>query len=332
MNIAYFKNGELYDVSPRNTPDDLFQDREVAYKADKIISDGMEYDLTRIEDIQAIPIPAFTPSIPAVLELSYIMKIRCGVVDNPTLIPTFVQKTLDLMRASCFIWRERDYMQVIRSYHRVGLIEKGMQYKAEFKRLHGDIDENLLRAAQAAALESGKPLGHDAVEITAHGCCAIDHEPIQGRIFLMGEYEKMQSGRPFQDIDGNQYEPLKRPIGVNGCMHFATSCFSKWHKRIYSDEFLAEMYRLNHTMYEVDGREYARYEIHAFMREIEERTKAEKEIAVDAMDRNDMETRIRCQHCINKLAEQYYKLAEASGLKSRLGNSRVQGFRRVKNI
>ena len=296
MNVAYFRNGELYNVFPRNNPDDLFEDRGIAYKADKIISDDIEYDLSNVSDIRAICIPAFTPSIPSVLEMSYIMKIRCGVVDSAELIPAFIQKTIELMLASCIIWKERDYMQVIRNYHRAGLIEQGKQYKAEFKRLYGSIiDEELTKSAQTAALEMGKTLGHDAVEITAHGCCTIDHEPVQGHIFLMSEYEKMQSGKSFQDIDGNRYEPLLRPIGVEGCLHFATSCSSQYHKRIYTDEMLAEMYRLNHTMYEIDGRKYARYEIYALMKEIEIQVREEKEIAVDAMDNGDMETRIRCQ-------------------------------------
>ena len=58
----------------------------------------------------------------------------------------------------------------------------------------------------------------------------------------------------------------------------------------------------------------------------------EKEIAVDAMDNGDMETRIRCQHCINDLSMQYNKLVKVSGLKSCWSNTNVSGCRAVKNI
>ena len=188
MNIAYFNNGELYDVSPFDSNKSIFDNREIAYRADIIVSDGVTYDLSNIQDISVLPIPAFSPGIPAVLEMSYILKIRCGIVDDVNIIPVIVPKTIDMMLTSPFMWRDKDYLQVIRNFHRVGLIREGTEYKNSFLAKYGSIDEKLKNDAQIAAFAMS--LNCDAVEISAHGCCSIDHEPIQGRIFLKTEFEK----------------------------------------------------------------------------------------------------------------------------------------------
>lgn len=145
MNIAYFKNGRLYDVSPRHNPHDLFGDREIAYHADIIVSDGREYDLSSADDIKAIHIPTFSSDIPSVLEMSYILKIRCGTIENASLVPAFIEKTLDLMQASRFIWHRRDYLQVIRNFYRCGMFEEGDTFETAYRACNRDLFSDRLR-------------------------------------------------------------------------------------------------------------------------------------------------------------------------------------------
>lgn len=131
---AFFKNGMLYDLMPRNNPDSLYDDRDIAYSADIIVSDGAKYDLSIKEDISAIPIPTFTSTWNTTFELSYILKIRCGAEKDAELIPTFVDKVLSLMQASHMLWRSRDYFQVIRNYYRCGLFSEGDAFEKEFRK------------------------------------------------------------------------------------------------------------------------------------------------------------------------------------------------------
>ena len=56
---AYFKNGVLYDVKPRNKKISLCDDRQIAYNARYIISDGILYDLKDATSIPKIPIPVY---------------------------------------------------------------------------------------------------------------------------------------------------------------------------------------------------------------------------------------------------------------------------------
>lgn len=330
MNKAYFMNGELYDVFPQNNPNNLYEDREIAYHADIIISDGKVYNLSNAVDVAKIEIPVFETEIPSVLDMSYIMKIRCRSVDDVSIIPVFIQKTIDLMMKSNLIWCERDYMQVIDNYHRLGLIYECEKYKNDFLKRYGNIDENLRSGFQEAALSIGNELGHDAVQITAHGLCSVDHEPIQGRVFLKSEFEKMQHGKPFQDIDGNLYEPLARPIGTEGCMHFATSFSTQHSIPFFTDKQLSDFYALNHTVYIIEGKEYERHEVPAIMRDIASEIRHEKEIAVEAMKRGDMETRIQCQEHLALLSRKYHSFANTAGITPKLRELIVPGFKTVK--
>ena len=88
----------------------------------------------------------------------------------------------------------------------------------------------------------GEELGYDAYELSAHAMSAPDHEPVQGRVFLISEFEKMQNDEPFEDIDGNHYEGFPRNIGEWNCMHFAMSFSTKYSVRKYTDEQLKALY------------------------------------------------------------------------------------------
>ena len=130
--IAYYRNGMLYNVYPRDKATSLYENRGVAYKADIIVSDGKQYNLSSIKDILSIPIPNF-PRTWDILELSYITKIRCGGESNPELIEALVEKTLELMQASNLLWRRKDYLQVIRNFYRLGQFSKGDQFEKFYR-------------------------------------------------------------------------------------------------------------------------------------------------------------------------------------------------------
>lgn len=134
--IAYYdEHGMLVDVFPRSNAESLYEDRETAYRATIVCIAGTMYDLTTPLGFRELPIPNFQHSWD-VLNLAYIMKIHCGSIDDPQLVPAAVDKTLMLMRKSGMLWRRRDYLQVIRNYYRVGLFDEGDKFEQEYRQAH----------------------------------------------------------------------------------------------------------------------------------------------------------------------------------------------------
>lgn len=201
------------------------------------------------------------------------------------------------------------------------------------RRLDSAVRQNVIDGAnqisQQCALMLGEDLGFEGVELTAHENSAPDHEPVQGRCFLLSEYNKMQSGADMRDVDGNHYEGFRRPINEWNCGHFALP-WQVGQARVYSDEQLEEMRQSNHETVEIDGKQYTKYQCSQIMRRLETESRRQKDIAVAAKAAGDMELRWRCQRKINAISAKYGVVAQKAGLWERRNRMTVQGFRAVK--
>lgn len=203
------------------------------------------------------------------------------------------------------------------------------------RRLDSAVRQNIIDGVnqinQNASLAMGEALGFDAVEISAHANSAPDHEPVQGRVFLKTEFEKMQAGFDFYDIDGNFYEGFRRPIGEWNCMHIAMAFSTQHSKRRYTDEQLKQWQVDNAAGCDIKGKHYSLYQARQLMRQLETKVRREKDAANAArLNGNDMEARRSHQKNINALTKQYYAVAQASGLKARGDRLSVEGFKMVK--
>lgn len=210
-----------------------------------------------------------------------------------------------------------------------------MQYPSGYhRRLDTAIRQNIIdgakQIAQQGSIMMGEELGYDAYELSAHTRSAPDHEPIQGRVFLIAEYEKLQNGQPFEDVDGNHYEAIRRPIGEWNCMHIAMAFSTKYSKRQYTDAQLKKWADDNERGCMIGGKHYTTYEAAQLMRQIETQVRREKDIANAARIAGDDVLRRECQIRINALARKYQDVVKASGLKSRKERMSVEGFRMVK--
>ena len=202
------------------------------------------------------------------------------------------------------------------------------------RRLDTAVRQNIIDGVnqinQNASLAMGAALGYDAVEISAHANSAPDHEPVQGRVFLLSEFEKMQNGEPFQDVDGNHYEGFPRSIGEWNCMHIAMSFDTKTSIRRYTDEQLQQWKDDNAKGCDVGGKHYTLYQARQLMRQLETKVRREKDAAVAArLNGNDMDERRARQKTINALSNRYYAVAQAAGLPPRGQRLSVEGFRAV---
>ena len=202
------------------------------------------------------------------------------------------------------------------------------------RRLDSAVRQNIIdgtnQIAQHASDMMGEALGYDARELSAHLASAPDHEPVQGRVFLLAEFEKMQSGEPFEDFDRNHYEGFRRPIGEWNCMHFAMSFDTQRSIRKYSDAQLAKWAEDNEKGCEIDGKHYTLYQARQLMRKIETQVRREKDAAIAAREAGDEDLQKECQKRINSLSKKYGEVAKTSGFRERRDRMRVEGFRRVK--
>lgn len=229
-----------------------------------------------------------------------------------------------------------DYQSATREVVRnIGYNGLQVYYESGYhRRLDTAVRQNIIDGVnqinQNASLEMGEALGFDAIELSAHAHSAPDHEPVQGRVFLKTEFEKMQNGEDFSDVDGHRYEGFSRPIGEWNCQHIAMSFSTAHSVRRYTEEQLSQWAKDNAQGCTFNGKHLTTYQAQQYMRRLETRVRREKDSANAARDVNDDELRRSCQVRINKLSKQYYALAKAAGLKPHSNRLSVEGFKAVK--
>ncbi len=202
------------------------------------------------------------------------------------------------------------------------------------RRLDTAVRQNIIDGVnqinQNASLAMGEALGFDAVEISAHAHSAPDHEPVQGRVFLKTEFDKMQAGEDFRDVDGKLYNGFRRPIGEWNCQHIAMGFSTQHSVRRYSEQQLQKWAADNAAGCTMNGKHYSTYAAQQQMRKLETRIRRQKDKANAARLVNDMTLQRSCQRRINGLTSTYYALARASGLKPHGNRLSVEGFKAVK--
>lgn len=207
------------------------------------------------------------------------------------------------------------------------------QLKHHRRRLDSAVRQNVLdgiRQVQQKAQELiGEEIGADGVDITAHPNSAPDHEPVQGRRFDLVNFQRMQSGLDFEDVDGKHYAGFERPITQWRCRHLIFYILLGVTNRMYTDEQLKSWETANQKGCVIDGKEYTNYEATQLMRSIETEIRRQKDTAVLAKASGDDVLRRECQSNINKLTKKYDQVAEAAGLRKQMGKTYVEGFKAV---
>lgn len=142
-------------------------------------------------------------------------------------------------------------------------------------------------------------LWYDAKEISAHPNSAPDHEPVQGRVFSLREFENLQNHLNAVDVDGRRYPAMERAIGELNCKHIAYGFSTKYNKRRYTNEELDSMAQSNADGCQIGGKHYSIYEARQLVRRMdaeEERLQGVVEAAQAARDKileNDTEQRLK---------------------------------------
>lgn len=172
--------------------------------------------------------------------------------------------------------------------------------------------EGIRRLNSGIREEAGKQFGADGVQIDAHGICAEDHLPYQGRQYSLKKFNKIQS-------------ELKRPIGTMNCQHNISYIVLGVSPNPYSVQELQRMKDYSQEMIEVNGKKYTRYECTQVMRRLETRMRYEKEKIIGLKSANQDIGKEKER--LNILESSYRRIANKSGVKPRFDNAYVPNYK-----
>lgn len=223
--------------------------------------------------------------------------------------------------------------QIIKDLGSNGLkIEYASGYK---QRLDSAVRSNIVSACNQIAQQGSdivaEKLGCDCKEITVHSCPAPDHAPVQGHVLKNEEWDKMQSGESFKDINGAAFMGFRRPIGEWNCMHFGMAFDSRYQKPKYTQEQLNEILRKNQEGFVWNGKHYTMYEGTQLMRQLELKVRKQMDIAIGAKAAGLEDMQAACQTKIDNFGKLYTSLSKASGIPKQMDRMRVDGFKRYKD-
>lgn len=158
---------------------------------------------------------------------------------------------------------EKDYNQAIgravRELSRTGL---RVQYASGITRelyaaVSGNVMDGFRGTMQEVRNQQAEQFGADGVEVSAHGMCAPDHLPYQGRQFTRERFERIQA-------------KLERPIGHGmNCRHMVTGIILGVSSKVYDKaerERLAKESQRKTGVYNASGRELTAYEFSQWQR------------------------------------------------------------------
>ena len=160
--------------------------------------------------------------------------------------------------------------------------------------------------------EAGKQYGADGVEINAHGLCAKDHLPYQGRQYSISKYNSIN-------------ESLKRQFGTCNCTHSISYIILGISPPTYDKEELSQMKDYSTEKIKIGNREVTRYEASQLMRQAETnmRYKQDEIIALKnaGLDFDKKEEQLK------QMKKQYYYISKRAGLKTRYDRAYVPGYK-----
>ena len=167
----------------------------------------------------------------------------------------------------------------------------------------------------------------DGIELSAHSFSAPDHEPIQGRIFTKDNFNRMQSEMPFEDIDGNKYSAMRRPIGEWNCKHFTQAIVIGAHKPTWSADDLQELIDANKAGYTTpSGKHLTMYECVQMQRKYETAIRYAKEGVIMARNAGNTPLMEEYQAKLADLNKQYRQFSKDCGLRVQRNRTYVPNF------
>lgn len=167
----------------------------------------------------------------------------------------------------------------------------------------------------------------DGVELSAHSFSAPDHEPIQGRIFTLEQFERLQNDLDFEDVEHTKFSAIRRPIGEWNCRHFITAIVIAVHEQTWTTKELEELKKQNAKGYtDRTGRHYTMYECTQAQRSYETSIRYAKEGYMMAKNAGNDKLMGYYTSRIAELNKQYRQFSKDCGLSVQRKRTSVVGF------
>ena len=167
----------------------------------------------------------------------------------------------------------------------------------------------------------------DGIELSAHSFSAPDHEPIQGRIFTMQNFDKMQNELPFEDINGNNFPSMRRPIGEWNCKHFTQAIIIAKHKPTWTEAELQELKDANAKGYtDSKGKHYTMYQCEQVQRNYETQIRYAKEGYIMARNAGNDRLMDEYKAKLSDLNKEYRQFSKDCGLRVQRNRTYVPNF------
>lgn len=180
---------------------------------------------------------------------------------------------------------------------------------------------------QQVQLQIADEIKADGVELSAHSFSAPDHEPIQGHIFTMENFEKMQNEFDFEDIQHHKFPSMRRPIGEWNCKHFIMSIIIAEHKPTWTLQELAELKQDNKKGFTLsNGKHLSMYECTQVQRRYETDIRYAKEGYIMAKEAKNEKLMAEYETKIHKLNREYNQFSKDCGLRKQKNRASVSGF------
>lgn len=176
----------------------------------------------------------------------------------------------------------------------------------------------------------GQQFGADGVEISVHENPAVDHAEMQGHQYTNAEFDKMQSGQDFIDVQGRKYKGFERAVGTLNCRHFAYSIVIGASKQNFSDDELQAILDRNERGYTLpNGKHLTMYECTQYQRQMETKIRAAKDGQIAAHSAGNDDLAKYYQAKINKWLKEYTAFSNACGLSIRRDKMSVSGYKKI---
>ena len=196
--------------------------------------------------------------------------------------------------------------------------------------LKRNLSDGVRAINQGVQNEVGKQFKSDGKEISVHGMSAPDHEPVQGHQFTNEEYDKLQSSQPFEDVDGEKFDPIERHIGQYNCRHFTWSIILGISKPNYTKEQLQALKDKNKSGYTLpNGKHLTLYECEQKMREMETAIRRAKEGQMASQEAGDMDLARQYRAKVVSLTKKYKAFCKEAGLMPHMDNASVPGYKTI---
>ena len=220
-NTAWYENGILVDVSPRNRDISLYEDRQVAYDSRFIYSDGMKYDLFNPLDIGRIAISGNINSIEAAnainvrieldnkedsmvgekcnlsigmpevtKELPYLLQMRVKNTFQKELAIPLVYKAVNMMMASSTSYTKDDYERMVNQLYAVGADNYADHLNNELKKTLPFYEDDDYFLKEAFDKRVGSLYGDGLIEMSYQACACEECAKYMGRIYSVNGSDK----------------------------------------------------------------------------------------------------------------------------------------------